>query len=223
MKTKIYIVVFALLVSKNIYGQEWFKFSVLFDPTIVWIQSDTENVIPDKPRLGFNFGMLVDYYFAYNYAFVTGISIFNTGGTLRYTDGITKFRIKDNYVTIAPDSNIKYNIQYIRIPFALKFKTHMIGRMVYSANMGLNPMMRTSANAVFEDENKDKYNKVNVNDEVNLFNMGWHFGGGTSYSLGGDAAIFAEISFMNTFLDITATANDMITSKNLALRIGIVF
>jgi len=53
--------------------------------------------------------------------------------------------------------------------------------------------------------------------------MGWHFGGGTSYSLGGEAAIFVEVTFMNTFLDMTTVSRDMITSKNLALRVGVLF
>jgi len=164
----LYILFFLVFTSKTVLGQEGIKFGVLFEPTIIWLHSDVSDVIPENPRLGFNFGMQLDYYFAQNYAFATGLSLFNTGGTLNHANGITRFRVKGGNVAIAPNSKIQYNVQYAKIPVALKFKTHRIGRMVYSANMGFSPMVRTTAKAIFEDDNKEKYNKVNVNNEINL-------------------------------------------------------
>jgi len=224
MSKRIYIFLGLLFfAAKPVFGQEGFKFGVLLDPTIVWLKSDVDEVVSENPRLGFNFGMSLDYFFAQNYAFATGVSIFNTGGSLIYANGIDEFLIKGDTVAIAPGSMIKYNIQYVKIPLALKFKTHRIGRMVYSANMGFDLMARTTANGVFEDAGKVSYDKVNVNNEVKLFNMGWHFGGLIAYSLGGDAEIFFGASFLNTFLDITMPSRDMITSRNLVLRFGMFF
>ena len=222
MLKKAPIIILLFFASKSVFGQN-FRFGILFNPAITWLQSDVNDVVPNNVRLGFDLGMSVDYFFAQNYAFATGISMFNTGGTLNYVKGIEKFRLRGENVGIAPNSDVKYKMQYIKVPVAFKFKTHLIGRMVYSANLGFDIMARASANADFRDNTGVKYEKVNANREINFLNLGWHFGGGASYSLGGDAAIFGGLAFMSTFTDLTAPEHDMITSKNIIFRIGVLF
>jgi len=217
MFRKIGMVIVLFLVTGSVFGQG-FKFGILFDPTITWLRSDVKDVIPDQARLGFDFGLSADYYFARNYAFATGISLFNTGGTLLYVNGVLNFRTRNGNIEIASGDKIKYKVQYIRIPVAIKLKTHMIGRFIYSVNIGFDPMIRVSAGADF---NKEK--SIRVNDEINFLNMGWHFGGGAQYSLGGEVSLFGGISLMNTFADMTRPMHDRITSNNLTLRIGIMF
>ncbi|MDR1172174.1 MAG: PorT family protein [Bacteroidales bacterium] len=217
MFRKFYPVIFLFLIAGQTFGQG-VKLGVFFDPTITWLRSDVKDITRDKARLGFDFGMSADYYFSRNYAFATGISLFNMGGTLKYANGIEAFRTKDGNRKLDPGATVKYKIQYIKIPVALKFKTHMIGRMVYSANLGFDPMVRVAARANFGDEKN-----VTVNKETKLFNLGWHFSTGAQYSLGGEAALFGGLSFMNTFVDIAKPAHGKITSNNLIFRIGIVF
>ena len=194
------------------------KFGVFFDPTITKLKSDVPDVLEKKARLGFDFGMSIDYYFAENYAFATGFSLFNTGGTLIYIEGIENFRIIDKNVKINPNTPIKYNIQYVKIPLGLKFKTHRIGRMIYFVNAGLDAMVRASANADY-----DKEEQADVKKEIKLFNFGGHFGGGVAYSLGGEAAVFGGFAYMKTFSDTTVPSHDKITSDNFLLRLGIMF
>jgi hypothetical protein len=194
------------------------KFGILVDPTITWLRSDVKDVTRDKARMGFDLGMTIDYYFSDNYAFATGISLFNTGGTLKYAAGVANFRTKDGNVALEPGATVKYKIQYIKVPVAFKFKTHTIGRIVYSANLGVDPMVRVSARANFNEEKNAKVNK-----ETKLLNLGWHFGAGAHYSLGGEAALFGGLSFMNTFMDITKPSHDKITAYHLALRLGVMF
>ena len=104
----------------------------------------------------------------------------------------------------------------------------MIGRFTYSANLGFDPMMRVSAKAnysVFVPERglfMDEKN-INVNDEIKLLNLGWHFGGGAEYSLGEDFSFFFGLSFMNTFSDMTKPSHDKITSSNFVFRLGVMF
>jgi len=218
---RIYIIIILLCAAKYSIGQDGVKFGVMFDPTIMWFQSDSRTVVPQNSSMGFNLGMSLDYFFANNYAFATGISLFNTGCTLKYLNGIT-IRTKEEKVTIAAEEDVKYRIQYINLPAGLKFKTHRIGRYEYSANMGFNVMVRATAKGTFDVEDL-KYEKVSVKEEVNFFNMGWHFGGKASYSLGGAAAIFAGVSYMHTFLDMTSAAGGKITSNNISIRLGVLF
>ncbi len=216
MFRKINLVIILCLAANLTFGQG-LKFGVLFDPLVTWLRSDVSDVIRDKARMGFDLGMTADYFFAQNYAFATGVSLFNMGGTLKYSDGIM-LRTNDGNIPIEKDGKVKYKIQYIKIPLAIKFKTHMIGRVVYSANMGFDPMIRISTRASFND-----VKNVKANQETKALNLGWHFGLGAQYSLGEEAAIFGGLSFMNTFVDITKPSHDRITSNNLMLRIGVMF
>jgi len=213
---KVYLVFILFFATYPVFGQG-LRFGIHFDPAITWLSSDVSDVTGDRVQTGFDFGMSADYYFAQNYAFATGVSLFNMGGTLKYDKGIV-LHTKDGNEIIEPGGAVKYKIQYVRIPVALKFKTVEIGRFTYSANLGFDPMVRVSTRVNFRDV-KD----VHANQETKLFNIGWHFGLGGQYSLGGETAIFTGLTFMNTFTDITKPAHDKITSNNLLFRIGVLF
>jgi len=216
MFKKISIAVILFLAASSVFGQI-FRFGILFDPTVTWLRSDVKDVTRDKARIGLDIGMTADYFFSRNYAFSSGISLFNMGGTLKYINGIT-LNTKDEKVTIEPGGKVIYMVQYVKIPAAMKFKTVEIGRITYSADLGFDPMIRVSTRVNYYD-----VKKVKANRETKFFNLGCHFGGGAQYSLGGDASIFAGLSFMNTFLDMTKQSHDKITSNNLVFRIGVLF
>ena len=206
-----------LLITSSTFGQ-MFKFGILIDPTISWLRSDVSDVKRAKARLGLDIGMSADYYFARNYAFSSGISLFNTGSTLQYVNGISNFHTKEGTVTIEEGGKVKYKLQYLKIPAAIKFKTHLIGRIIYSANLGFDPMFRVQARAAINGGDI-----VKVNGEVKFMNLGWHFGVGAQYSLGQEASIFGGLSFMNIFTDMTKPSNHKITSGNVMLRMGMMF
>jgi opacity protein-like surface antigen len=63
----------------------------------------------------------------------------------------------------------------------------------------------------------------NISDEINLFNMGYHFGAGAEYSLGGNTAVVFGITYSNGFSDITKNTNDKITTSSFAIRLGLLF
>ena len=218
---KNHIVVILLFATDSIFGQG-IRFGVFFDPAVTWWKSDVKDVTVEKARLGFDFGMSADYYFAKNYAFATGISLFNMGSTLKYTHSDFVLHTKDEDIPVEPGGTVKYRIQYVKIPVALKFKTHRIGRFVYSTHLGFDPMMRITTRVDLNDANNHLKN-LTATGETQLFNLGWHFGIGAQYSLGGEVAVFGGLSFMNTFVDITKSAHDEITSNNLLFRIGIMF
>ena len=222
MFRKVSIAVILFLATSSVFGQV-FRFGILFDPTITWLRSDVKSVTRDKARIGLDIGMSADYYFSRNYAFSSGISFFNMGGTLKFAEGKTLYT-KDEKVDVVPGGKIKYMIQYFKIPAAMKFKTVEIGRITYSANLGFDPMLRVSTLVNYYDDNEEcVVKKVKANKETRFFNLGCHFGGGAQYSLGGDASIFAGLSFMNTFTDMTKQSRAKITSNNLVVRIGVMF
>ena len=216
MIRKISMIFILFLITGSVFGQ-FYKFGILFDPTITWLRSDVKDVTRDKARMGFDLGMSVDRHFTDNYAFATCISLFNMGGTLKYDKGIT-LHTKGEKEIIEAEKTVKYKVQYVKIPVAMKFKSQMIGRFIYSVNLGFDPMIKVSARANFHD-----LKNINVNKEVKFLNLGWHFGGGAQYSLGEDFSLFGGLSIMNTFMDMTKPSHDKITSANLAVRIGVMF
>jgi hypothetical protein len=221
MFRKSYTLIILFLATSSVFGQG-IKFGIFFDPMVTWWKSDVSDVTVEKARLGFDFGLSADYYFSENYAFATGISLFNTGGTLKYLHNDLILFTNDGKEPIAPGSTVKYKMQYVKIPVALKFKTHRIGRFIYSANLGFDPMIRVSTRVEFTDTDH-LLTSATANKETKLFNLGWHIGAGAQYSLGGDVAVYGGLSFMNTFIDITRPAHDNITSNNLGFRIEIMF
>ena len=212
------IIIVLFFAATSVFGQK-FKLGILVDPTITWLKSDISDITRDKARMGIDLGMSVDYFFAQNYAFATGISLFNMGGTLKYDKAIT-LHTKDGDIPLDPFGNgkVKYKIQYVKLPAGLKFKTHEIGRITYSANLGFDPMIRVSTRANYDDEKNIKATKA-----TKMFNLGWHFGTGAQYSLGGNTSLFAGLTFLNTFFDITKHSKDKITSNNLSFQIGVIF
>jgi hypothetical protein len=222
MHRKISIAIILFLATSSVFGQV-FRFGILFDPTITWLRSDVKDVTRDKARIGLDIGMKADYYFSWNYAFASGISLFNMGGTLKYVNGIS-LNTRDEKVNIDPGGLVKYMVQYVKIPAAMKFKTSEIGRITYSADLGFDPMIRLSTRVNYWDkDDKNVVKNIKANKETKFMNLGCHFGGGAQYSLGGDASIFAGLSFMNTFMDMTKQSHAKITSNNLVIRIGVMF
>ena len=85
-KLIIIIIPFTFLISS--YCED-FRFGVFFDPQISWITPDIKNVEKDGSRFNIKGGLIIDLFFAKNYAFTTGISISNSGGNLFYADSLT--------------------------------------------------------------------------------------------------------------------------------------
>ncbi len=216
MLKKYGIAAFLCFISFSSFGQG-VKLGVFFDPTITWLKSDVSDVHRAKARMGFDFGLMVDYYFAPNYAFSTGLSLFNVGGTLRYDNGIT-LHTRDGNEEIPSGGTVKYKVQYIKLPIALKLKTHRIGRFVYYANLGFDPMVKVSAKANYGDEKN-----IGAGDEIKTFNIGFHIGGGVEYSLGQEASLMFGLTYMNLFADMTSPSHDKISANNLIFRIGVNF
>ncbi len=210
------IVASALCLVSGLSFAQGVKLGIFFDPAVTWLKSDVSDVHREKARLGFDFGLKTDFYFAPNYAFSTGLSLFNIGGTLKYDKGLP-LHTNDGIVDIPTGGNVKYKVQYIRVPVALKLRTHTIGRFVYFADLGFDPMVKVSAKADYGN------GSVGAGDEIKPFNIGFHVGGGIEYPLGQDASLVFGLAFMNLFADMTSPSHDTITANNMLLRIGVNF
>lgn len=215
---KCILIVFCIIYTSYIFSQE-VRIGIFAEPKINWLTPDVKNINSDGSTMGFNIGLMVDKYFTKNYAFATGLSINNTGGKLVYTESI-ELATTNAVETIDPNTSVRFKLQYVTIPLGLKLKTNPMGYLSFTSNIGATPQINIKAKA--ESEENDIQDE-NISEEINIFNLGYHIGGGIEYSIGGNSAISVSIIYTNGFLDITAREEDKINLSNVALKIGVIF
>ncbi|MEA2106654.1 MAG: porin family protein [Bacteroidota bacterium] len=218
MKKYLILIIFA--VSSSAIFAQGLKFTVFADPKLSWMSPDLKDVSNEGSKLGVNIGLNVDNYFAKNYAFMTGISIDNTGGKLKYgfEKNIDTRSAEDSIIPTG--SVLNYKLQYINIPLGLKFKTNQIGYTTFYTHLGINGGINIKATG--EVDNFELNNK-NISEEVKLFTLGYFIGAGVEYSIAGSTAIVIGITYTNGFIDITPDNNNKVTLSNFALRLGVLF
>lgn len=191
---------------------------VVFSPLVSWMKPDTKNIEREKSMFGFNYGLVGDYNLSDRFALSTGILMNHFGGGIKYLDSIPKFK-GDTIYSLPKNTIIDYKLKYIEIPISIKFKTEEIGYITYFLQSGINPYFRLDAKG---DANNEGITDDDVTEEVSFINMGYNFGAGMEYSLGGNTSFLAEIIFVNGLTDITKD-DEKVILNNIALRIGFVF
>ena len=202
----------------QIFAQK-LSFSVVFDPQLTWMNSSSKRIETNGSSFGFNAGLVMDNYFADNYAFSTGISIWKTGGKLNFLDP-TPFIFGSGTDTIPAGTQVSYNLQYITIPFSLKLKSNQIGYNTFFAHLGINTHMNVRATA---DATYNNISDEDIKEEIQFFMMSYFVGGGLEYSLGGSTALMAGLYFTSGFWDITKSEDYRAHVNSLALRLGVKF
>ena len=209
--------------------------------------SANENFINTNGTIpGLKLGVIGEYYFRPNYAFIGGLGFaFNTGGRLRHEFPGTYWSETDIGIgidTLAAGVNLKYNLQYVEIPFGLKMRTREFGYLRYFAEIpvftiGFESTTRGTISAgprVSDDP--QAIEDLNIRNEINAIALSWGFGGGAEYSLSQTTSVVAGIFYQKYFTDITDDngttehntlgfiPNDEKTViSNLTLRLGVIF
>src|SRR5690606_27783557 len=160
------------------------RFTFVLSPQISWIKSDMDRVNHGRSKMGYNFGLLVDYFFGDNYAITSGSTINTTGGKLEY--------LSSGNNTVA--ARARYNLRYIEIPMSPKLRSAELKHMNIYERFGLSPQLNIMAK-----DNDDN----GISDEVKLLDVGYHIGGGIEYSVGGKNALVFGLLFNNGFMDTT--------------------
>ena len=199
------------------------RFGIFANPQISWLRPDIKEVTNEGSRPGINIGISMNRYFTNNYAFSTGISINRLGGKISYKDSTT-LQLTNRTDTLLPGNILTYKIQYITIPLGLKFKSDEIGYFTFFAKAGIDPMININAIGLTTDK---KIDSESINDEINLFNLGYHLEIGLQYSLGGQTALQFGLNYQNGILDITTDGenqpDDKIILNSVSLHCGIIF
>lgn len=115
------------------------RFGAFIAPNASWMKptasTDDEkeySVRSDGSKVGFTYGLMIDYSFAPNYGLVSGVQITTTGGkiiatAIDQTIGASKVQRAD----------FNYNLQYLEVPLNLKLRTDDLGGFKFFGQVGL--------------------------------------------------------------------------------------
>lgn len=207
MKKLIPLFAFSLMLATLTYGQD-IRFGFQLSPSFSWMSTNTNKVNRSGTNLGLKLGMLSEYYFRENYAFVSGIGFaFNYGGTLLHEFGgnyWTKSDLSANLQELPRDAKLKYGIQYVEIPAMLKMRTREFGYLRYFLEPGITFGFKTQARGSIKATGVgDDAEKINIRREVNGLNLSWGVGGGVEYSLSENTSLVGGLGFQIGFTDAT--------------------
>jgi len=203
-----------------LYAQSDLRMGIHLDLVSSWFSPKMGGIQKDGARPGISGGLVMEYYFAENYGFLSGLSLSSVGGNLSYNDTVFIKTGQDQLVKINPGTTVSYGLSYLSIPLGLKLKSNEIGYFTYFAQIGFLPQFNLGSRAK---ATESQLNKDNVPEEINLFNLSYFFGGGVEYNIGGQTSLMASIIFNNGFTDVLSD-NDYKAGLNfLTLRLGILF
>lgn len=226
------------------------RFGVYIAPTISWMRP-TANKSNDGSyesasegsKVGFTYGVMAEYNFADNYAFVTGLQVNMTGGKIE-SKNVGGIATDKNTVNTA---SFNYNLTYLEVPLALKMRTDPISGFRFFGQLGITTGFNIAKKARY---NVDYYdyqsgtNKESIADKKEklkgtlatspvLFQM--NIGAGAEYPINNKLAAYAGIFFNNGFapdatnpnkydLPYQASFRDGNTRlNNFAIRVGLFF
>lgn len=202
-------------------------------PTISFMSTDDNNVNGNGPNLGLKLGLTGEIYFRENYAFNIGLGFsFNSGGTLRHDEGGGIWLDGDTELpsgvggVFPPGTDLKYGIQYVEIPFGLKFRTNEIGYLRYYAEVPtftLGFRSQSRGDIEFQGINEDN---IDIRKEVSALALSWGVGGGIEYNVSSGTSLVAGLAYQRIFTDVTKDY-DAVDSKaainHIVVRLGVLF
>lgn len=204
-----------LVTTLNAQQDQRIRLSFVAEPQISWLKPDIDGVESRGNKAGYNFGVVLDRFFAENYAFSTGLTINTTGGKLRYSPGLLEGdgSLADS---IGPSGDVEYSLRYIEVPLGLKMRSNDFRRSNFYARFGLTPQINIEAR---------DHNDKSLSDEVRLFDLAYHLGAGLEYSIGGTNALMFGLVYHDGFTDITDEPGyaDKTVLNRLVFEIGFIF
>jgi hypothetical protein len=211
-------------------AQDQLRFGFETSPFVSWIKTDNKKTTSESNKLGLNLAVNGEYAFADKYAIRVGLGLsFGQGGSLKHNEinGFGKLFPNSELSSKKLDSLtsgtiVKYSLNYIEIPFALKMKTPEYGNIRYFAEVPAFAIgFKTGAKADI-----GSYEDENIKQDIALLSLTWGLGGGIEYSLNGNTAFVGGLYYQAGFTDVT-TDDGVDKSKavnhRIVLRIGILF
>ncbi len=193
------------------------RWGVFIAPSISWMNPAKDiskdgrfSSLNSGSKVGFYYGITLDYSLSKNFFIATGLQGNITGGKI-FSRRIASDIYAPNIVNTA---EFDYNLHYIELPVNLKFKTNNISGFHFFAQAGLSLAANISkkTNYIVDYHDNAGNPRVESNESQKLsgyltiapFLLQLNSGIGAEYNLPNSSAVYAGIFYNNSFLpDVT--------------------
>jgi hypothetical protein len=168
--------------------------------------------------LGFTYGLSGDYEFAENYCFSSGVLVTSINGTA----SIINFYPYHNVNGPLAAYDVKYKMQYLEIPLALKLKTDEVNDLKWYGLFGFTTGFRLGARQDVELSGASLASNAKANNNTSFFRTGVVIGGGAEYGVFGRTSLIGGLSYNNGLTDI-AKQGSKVKNHYIAINFGVLF
>ncbi|PTX22845.1 outer membrane protein with beta-barrel domain [Pontibacter mucosus] len=176
-----------------------------------FVAEDRYNFEKENSKLRLGVGVVVDYFFAQNYAFSTGLMYRSKGSEIAYN--YTREHGDGSTERISGKDDI--SIQYIQLPLTLKLFTNEVapGTILYFQVGGaLNTKVAAQVN------NKKVIDGDKVIKRFNIFETDAILGGGVEFELGQSTKIFGGLTYHRGLTNIDDHYKKKLGDKNISVK-----
>lgn len=207
---------FSLLLLSSLCAQYagTVRFGVQTSPTWSWINTGDKRLESVGINWGARVGAMGEYYFADNYAIVSGIGFgFNQGGTYQngYSRGVfwpSSTLSQPGLDTLSLNAKLQYHITSVEVPIGLKMKAGKGDPISYYAEI---PVLTfgfvNKATGDVRGTNNQNTADEDIREDVNGLFLSWGLGGGIEYALGERTSLTFGLSYQQQFSDLTNDAS----------------
>ena len=217
MKKSLLFVGLMLAMSLSASAQyKGFSFGFKFGPSFDWTSSKTGAATNQGVKTGFDLGLVAEYYFAENYALVTGVNVNFLKGQYNFND------MRDIGTNDSTDYQLgtvgrQFKTTVYEIPLMLKMVTPQLGNLPLRAYAQVGGAFGYTQGVKV----KDTFTLGDINDkdfratkgEYNPVHASLRIGAGAEYALLETTRVFAGIYFSHDFLNSISTGAGGITSN----------
>ena len=184
-----------------------FSFGFKLGPNWGWTGSTTGAAISEGAKTGFDLGVVAEYYFADNYALVSGINVDFLGGKYFFENGrmVTDSLNPDPYLEIYGVHRV-YKTTLYEIPLMLKMVTNELGdlplRAYAQVGGGIGYAQKVKVKDAIPADGIEAPNAWGITDkEFSNIRVSLKIGGGIQYALDESTRLFAGVFFSHDLLN----------------------
>ena len=208
MKKNLLFIGLMLAMSLSASAQdEGFAFGFKVGPNGGWTGSTTGAAVNEGIRTGFDLGVVAEYYFADNYALVSGINVDFVGGKYMFERGrmVVDSINPDGYVEVYGVNRI-YKSTIYEIPLMLKMETNDLGNLPLRAYAqvggGIGYAQKVKVKDAIPSEGIETPAEWGITDrEFSNIRVSLKIGAGAQYAVDESTRLFAGFYFSHDFIN----------------------
>ena len=200
MKKSLLFVGLMLAMSLTMSAQNnGFAFGFKFGPGFDWTGSTTGAAKSEGMRMGFGVGVVAEYYFADNYAIVSGVNVNMNRGHYSFDNARLVMGADSVAVPEIYSVDRKFKSTIYEIPLMLKMMTNELGGLPLRAYAQVGAGIGYAQKVKVKDDNADAW--LATNKEYSNLRASMKFGMGAQYAIDQSTRVFAGLYFSHDFIN----------------------